>query len=188
MATFSFLDITGDGDSGPVRFVECIFIPIPASPPSSSWCAPWSTSLATTTSSLCAARSIFSTYPSLRRPPHYLCSTRSTSSLHFYAALIQGVHCRYPLPRPLSTSAPPASTGAPCHSRTVAIEIVPGASRSTDHITFSCSLMMRLFSHLTFTEISASTSHLASREGPRVWCTRISLLIWEVMSCITSHC
>ena len=114
MATFSLLDITGDGDIGPVRFVEYIFIPISASSPSSSWCAPWSTSLATTTSSLCAARSTFSTYPSLRRPPHYLCATRSTSSLHFYAAFIQGVHCRYPLPRPLSTSAPPASTGAPC--------------------------------------------------------------------------
>ena len=130
MATFSLLDITGDGDIGPVRFVEYIFIPISASSPSSSWCAPWSTSLATTTSSLCAARSIFSTYPSLRRPPHYLCSTRSTSSLHFYAALIQGVHCRYPLPRPLSTSAPPASTGAPC---TISF------SRATCDQSISCS-------------------------------------------------
>ena len=90
---------------------------------------------------------------------------------------LRGVHRLCISPRPLSTSAPPASTGAPC-----------GASRSTDHITFSCSLMMRLFSQLTFTEISASTSHLASREGPRVWCTRISLLTWEVMSCIIPHC
>ena len=57
---------------------------------------------------------------------------------------LQGVHCRYPLPRSLSTSAPPSSTGAPCHFRPVAIEIVPGASRSTDYTTFTDETMRSL--------------------------------------------
>ena len=53
------------------------------------------------------------------------------ASIYWSTCPLQGVHCWYPLPRSLSISAPPSSTGAPCHFRPVAIEIVLGASRST---------------------------------------------------------
>ena len=57
---------------------------------------------------------------------------------------------------------------------------------STPELVFSLDDVSIPTTHLS--EISASTSHIASWKGPREWLTRISLLIREVMSGITSHC